>query len=131
MRSLLEDDAPSLATLLTPEACGFGPIVTDYLPGQSWHQWGEAADLFTLVDGRAIWDGSPVRLIANLALDVGLYHSYAMKTWTRKSRHWHVQLRKPETPLMDRTICENWRDVEREMSLRYEIKRGEQSVTTQ
>ena len=33
-----------------------GPPVTNALPGMSWHQWGEAADLFLVVDGAAVWD---------------------------------------------------------------------------
>lgn len=35
-----------------------GPHITNALPGESWHQWGEAVDCFWLVDGKANWSAT-------------------------------------------------------------------------
>ena len=33
-----------------------GKIITNVLPGYSWHQWGEAVDCYWLKDDRRNWD---------------------------------------------------------------------------
>jgi hypothetical protein len=67
------------------------------------------------------WDGSTARLIAEVARNVGLFHGYLEKYLLPKSRHWHVQLRNRETPLMIRGFADSWADVEREMLARFTL----------
>jgi peptidoglycan LD-endopeptidase CwlK len=123
MRCILEcAGASTMASYVRTEWAGLGPHVTEHLPGSSWHQWGEAADVFVLVGGRAIWDGSLVKPVADIAEEEGLYHSYKMKRWEPKRRHWHVQLRKEESPLLIRGFCDSWKDVEMAMLERFEVK---------
>ena len=113
--------APKMAALLKPEYAGLGPQMTSHLPMQSWHQLGEALDVYAVVGGKAIWDGSTALAIAALAKEVGLPHSYNEKTWEVKSRHWHIQLRRKETPFMVRGLFDSWADAERVMLERFDL----------
>ena len=60
-------------------------------------------------------------LVAGKARELGLYHGQFAVGWAQCNRHWHVQLRKKETPLMIRGLCDGWADVEREMLSRFEL----------
>lgn len=110
--------AIKLAEMLKIEYAGLGPPLTDSLPGQSWHQYGEAVDVYFLVGGVTIWEGTPARRCARLASEVGLHHSYGMLP---RRRHWHMQVRKEESPLLVRGYMNSWFDVEEEMNRVYEI----------
>jgi hypothetical protein len=107
--------------LFKPEYAGLGPPATEHLPGQSWHQWSEAADLFVEVGGRAVWEGSIVKPVAMLAAEEGLFHSANTDQWQPRRRQWHVQARKEDTPLYVRGFCDSWEDIEREMLKRYDF----------
>ena len=48
--------AEHLAHVLESVGPQSGRPVTNAIPGLSWHQWGEAADLYLVVDGAAVWD---------------------------------------------------------------------------
>lgn len=101
-------------------AAGLGPAQTNHLPGLSWHQWGEAADIFLeipTIDG-AIWEGSHTRKVATIAKDVGLHHSLFHPEWPGR-RKWHVQLRPEDNPGMVRGLIGSWEDVEKEMRARF------------
>lgn len=114
--------APTIAGLLSAELAGFGPQVTCHMPMQSFHQLGEAVDLYADVGGKAIWEGSTARLIAEICKEVGLAHSWSEKSWEPKSRHWHVQLSRKETPFMVRGLFDSWRDAEWAMLERFEVQ---------
>lgn len=119
-RQTLGSLAPRLASLLKDEYCGLGPEVTNHLPGESWHQWGEAADVYVLVGTVAAWDGSTVKHVAEAAKEVGLFHSYEYKGyWLPKRRNWHVQFRNTETPLRTTGFAPTWRLIEEEMVSRF------------
>ena len=80
-----------------------GDPVTNAIPGLSWHQWGEAADCFWVVNGTAEW--STQKKING----VNGYHTYADRAATigltpgglwRSLKDWpHVQLRSDPSPL--------------------------------
>jgi hypothetical protein len=119
-RSVIQSSAPTMAAYLREEWCGLGPRLTSNLPGQSWHAYGEAADVFSVVGGKALWDGSLANRVALLAAEVGLFVPTKSVTWRRSlANRWHVQLRKEETPLMVRGFCDSWGDVDRMMLKRY------------
>jgi hypothetical protein len=120
-RKLIFKRAPKLAAMLKDEWACFGPQATIHLPGQSWHQWGEAADVCAIVGGRAIWDGAVTKKIAEKCAAIGLRHSLLEKSWYGSYRHWHVQLSKEETPLMVRGLADSWAMVEEEMEKRFDI----------
>lgn len=120
-RQLIGPRAPTLASLLKDEWAGVGPFVTEHLQSQSWHQWGEAADIYGVVAGKAIWDGSIVKPMANLARELGLWHSYWTKRWSPKFRHWHIQLNELETPFLVRGFLDSWEQAEVEMLKRFEL----------
>ena len=120
-RDMIARVAPKMAALLKPEYAGLGPQMTSHLPMQSWHQLGEALDVYAVVGGKAVWDGSTALAIASLAKEVGLPHSYNEKTWEVKSRHWHIQLRRKETPFMVRGLFDSWADAERAMLERFDL----------
>lgn len=49
--------------------------LTKAVPGLSWHQWGEAADCYLVVNGSAVWDAANPGWVAYMeeAEKVGLY----------------------------------------------------------
>ena len=53
---LRQAGAGYLADVLEAVGPQSGPPVTKAIPGLSWHQWGEAADLFLVERGAAVWD---------------------------------------------------------------------------
>ena len=120
-RDIIMRVAPSIAALLNPKYASLGPQMTSHLPMQSWHQLREAVDVYANVGGKAIWDGSTALVIAKIAEEMKLPHSYNEKTWEVKSRHWHVQLRRKETPFMVRGLFDSWADAERVMLERFDL----------
>ena len=122
-RGLIANVAPRIAALLRPEWAALGPQMTSHLPMQSWHQLGEAVDTYVDVGCKAIWEGSTARFVAGICKEVGFYHSWNEKMWEPKSRHWHVQLRRAETPFMVRGLFDSWGDAERAMLERFDLCR--------
>jgi hypothetical protein len=120
-RDAIEKAAPKLASMLLPEWSGLGCEISRHLPGQSWHQWREAVDLYTIVGEKALWDGSTQRVVADLCSEVGIFHSYNEKYWQVKARGWHVQLHRPETPMMMRGFIDSWTELEAAMEERFEL----------
>lgn len=87
--------APFLANVLAsigPQPPG--PWATNALPGNSWHQWGEACDLFIRVNGKADWNGPDYATMSNEAVRIGLTSGYH---WKQPDRD-HVQLRPGNAP---------------------------------
>lgn len=118
-RRLLElAEAPRLASLLKDEYASTGRWATDRLPGQSWHQWGEACDLFVEVGGKAAWiDGRLTTVCAPLVKDLGLESG---ATWARGRDPNHVQFRREATPNLMEGGC-SWFDIEQTMRKIYYI----------
>ena len=114
----LSVSAPRIASLMRPDMCELGPQVTRSAPGQSWHQYGEAADFSCYVDGKLIWDGSTAKTVASMAAECGLVSPL---TWHYHRRPWHLQLHKEESPLLRRGFMDSWSAVEEEMLRRYEL----------
>jgi hypothetical protein len=92
-----------LAEVLEGVGPQYGPPVTRALPGLSWHQWGEAADLFWVVNGAAEWSVTRVidgdngyHALARAATEAGLT---AGGNWPTLKDWPHVQLRPHSSPL--------------------------------
>ncbi len=92
-------EAHYLAEVLDHVGPQYGPPITNALPGQSWHQWGQAIDLFWLVSGKAVWsvrkkiDGlNGYREMSRRAIENGLTSGGRWKDWP------HVQLRSEGAP---------------------------------
>jgi peptidoglycan L-alanyl-D-glutamate endopeptidase CwlK len=107
---LKAEGADFLASCIEKAGPQSGPNVTNAIPGYSWHQWGEAVDLFWLVNGEANW--STTQLIngkngyhvmaeeaVKLGLDAGL-------SWTSFPDAPHIQLRADSNPGKIYTIKE-------------------------
>ncbi|WP_024279069.1 glycoside hydrolase family 75 protein [Xanthobacter sp. 126] len=99
---LRAEGAPFLAEVIEAVGPRNGDEVTRALPGNSWHQWGEAIDCFWEVDGKAEW--STVKKVnglngysvyadeaAKLGLDAGL-------KWSSFKDAPHVQMRSVANP---------------------------------
>jgi peptidoglycan L-alanyl-D-glutamate endopeptidase CwlK len=69
--ALRADGADFLAHCLESVGPEYGKHVTNAIPGLSWHQFGEAADCFWVVNGEAEW--SPKKKVDR----VNGYHVYA------------------------------------------------------
>ncbi len=81
-----------------------GPVITNAIPGLSWHQWGEAIDCYWLKDRKACWDfdtkdsnnRNGYKIYANEATKLGLDAGYF---WENMIDAVHVQFRKEPSPL--------------------------------
>lgn len=116
-RKLLEGaGAPWLASFLRDEWASTGRWATDRLPGQSWHQLGEACDFFIAVGGKAVWiDSRFTDILGKAAKDLGLVSGAA---WPRGRDPHHIQLRKESTPgLVDGGTP--WEDIDHRMRKLY------------
>lgn len=120
-RATFARSAPLLASLFKCEWCSLGPRETVHAQGQSWHALGEAVDLFAVVGGMAIWEGSVARAVAESVREAGLWHSYHELMWQPRSRHWHVQLSRYEVPLMVRGRFDSLAEMEAELLRRFEF----------
>lgn len=92
IRTIEKEGAPTVAKLLREVRVPKGRKETDLLPGQSWHQYGEALDVRLLgSDKRVIWASGHhgYEIFARNAQDCGLIAGYF---WRKKDSN-HVQLR--------------------------------------
>lgn len=116
LRSL---DAKFLAHCIETVGKQYGNLVTNAIPGLSWHQWGEAVDSVWVVNNKAIWSSEHTINGQNgymvyadearkLGLDAGFY-------WTRLKDSPHVQLRRVANPLRILSILE----IDKEMENRF------------
>lgn len=86
------EGAPTIARLLRETKALPGRRETDLLPGQSWHQHGEALDVRLIgPDKKAIWSPGHhgYETFAKMAIKAGLTAGYF---WRKKDAN-HVQLR--------------------------------------
>ena len=104
LRAVLEDVGPQRT----------GPWLTNALPGQGWHQWGEAIDYFILnPDGSANWDGNHrgYLVLGEEAARLGLTAGYF---WKHRDPG-HIQMRRERvrdvyTPSqIDQLMKERWK----------------------
>lgn len=109
----LRKDAPFLANILQEAGPQYGKWATNALPGQSWHQWGEAIDCYVLNTlGQAVWSSQHAgyNIYAEEVLKLGLTAGHSWKN--RDSVH--VQL-------ISKSVRElhTWAQIEEEMKKRY------------
>lgn len=86
------EGAPWIAELVEKVGPQYGRWATNALPGQSWHQWGEAIDCFVKSDtGRAVWSARHpgYEAYAEVAKELGMEPGFY---WTRRDAV-HVQKR--------------------------------------
>ena len=117
---LRDAGAPYLAEVLEGVGPQEGRHVTNALPGNSWHQWGEAVDCFWLVDNAAEW--STTRKVNG----VNGYHVYAEAAqaegldaglfWTSLKDAPHLQLRATANPVKSGL---SWAQVDQQMQVRF------------
>jgi peptidoglycan LD-endopeptidase CwlK len=113
--AVMKAASPWLANILASQPPTHGKWATNALPGQSWHQFGEAVDCFVFKNGSAIWDASHPGYVnyALIAQDHGLT---AGRFWKgNDSDPPHVQLRKDSSPLH----IMSWTQIEAEMRKRF------------
>ena len=90
---IAREGAPWVSSLVEEVGPQYGRWATNALPGQSWHQWGEAIDCFVRAEnGRAVWSARHpgYQAYAEEAESLGLTAGYY---WTRRDAV-HVQLRR-------------------------------------
>ena len=106
-------EAHYLADVLDAAGPQHGRWATNALPGQSWHQWGQAIDCYWDRDGKAEWslqsrDGKKgYEIYATEARDAGLEAGYF---WGARDAV-HVQLQAVSSPLATMT----WVEIDMEM----------------
>ncbi len=102
IKELKSAGAEYLATCLEIVGPQNGRHVTNALPGNSWHQWGEAIDCYWLVNNKAIWE---TNYLKNGINGYQVYASEAKKMGLEAGLFWnnfpdagHVQLRRASSP---------------------------------
>jgi len=100
IKELHKKRAHYLADCLDRAGPTHGPHVTNAYGGLSWHNWGEAADCYWEVDGRAVWSTKEgdsqngYKIYSELAERFGLTSMGKVHGWD-----WvHVQLRPESSP---------------------------------
>lgn len=132
INKLRSNGAPFLASVLESVGPQFGRHVTNALPGNSWHQWGEGMDCFWEVEaGTAEW--STTRLV-NGKNGYRVYADEADRLGLDAGGHWsrfkdwpHVQLRKDADP---RRAGMSWPEIDREMRERFGVSSESFDVPT-
>lgn len=110
---LRSSGAPFLADVLEKTHTEKGRWETADLPGQSWHQWGEAAAVRVVSEtGRTIWSPNhpDYRVLADIAKQVSLSSGF---NWSNRDVT-HLQLR----PDASRAYYP-WSQIDREMKRRW------------
>jgi hypothetical protein len=117
---LRQNGASYLADVLDSVGAQNGDEVTKVLPGNSWHQWGEAVDCFWEVNGEAEW--STVKKVNG----VNGYQVYAQEAtklqltagllWPRFKDAPHVQYRKDDNPISSGM---KWPEIDQTMKERF------------
>lgn len=105
----LRNSAPMIAETIWSVGPQYGRWATNSLPGQSWHNWGEAVDCFVVSSmGQAVWSSQHA--------GYGLYAAEATALGLTAGHHWksrdsvHVQLK----PKSVRELY-TWTAIEEEM----------------
>jgi len=109
--------AQFLAEVLLSVGPQHGKWATNALPGQSWHQWGEAVDCFVVVNGHAEWDAEHPGYVtyARVAAEHGLT---AGRYWRGATDPVHVQFREESSPLR----VMGWEFIDAAMKERYSVE---------
>lgn len=113
INKLEREGAPFLANALENVGPQYGRWATNALPGQSWHQHGEAVDCFVRAgNGRAVWSAQHpgYECYANHAKELGLTPGYL---WVRRDAV-HVQCR--ESSVRD---AYTWPELDKMMKERF------------
>lgn len=109
---LKRQGAHYLAACLINVGPQHGRWATNALPGQSWHQWGQAIDCFVAASGKAVWDSTHpgYQQYARVAEEYGL----TAGAYWRRSDAVHVQLNSDRVSQSYR-----WPEIDERMSLRF------------
>jgi hypothetical protein len=117
---LKSEGASYLAGVLEAVGPQHGDEVTQVLPGNSWHQWGEAVDCFWEVNGQAEWSTTKkvngingYQMYAQEAKNLGLT---AGLLWPKFKDAPHVQLRADNNP---RSSGLGWPQIDQAMRDRF------------
>jgi hypothetical protein len=110
IEELRAEGADFLADCLESVGPQNGKLVTNAIPGKSWHQWGEALDCFWVVNGKAEWSSvkkvnglNGFQVYAEEGEGLGLTaggHWSGLKDWP------HLQLRSASSPMQVMSILE-------------------------
>ena len=102
--------APYLASVLDSVGPQSGDPVTNALPGDGWHNWGEAVDCFVMRDGQRVLNGGDPLYItyAVHAEEIGLT---AGLRWQHPDFD-HIQLRAASSPI---TAGLTWAEIDAAM----------------
>ena len=92
--------APFIASFIRPEWSGLGPQETLELPGNSWHQWGTAVDVFAAVGASASWRGQLNLRVLYIAKGIGL-RSIVWGVAGMGPKPYHLQLSQFASPIAD------------------------------
>lgn len=110
---LEEREAPFIAQCLRDVGPQSGPLVTHALPGESWHQWGEAMDCFVIDEkGLPVEDGQDPQYeeYGKIAQELGL----TAGVFWKNADAGHVQLRKDGV-----RMYYSWPEIDRIMKAKF------------
>jgi peptidoglycan LD-endopeptidase CwlK len=114
---LKADGAPWLASVLQSSSPVTGRWATNALPGDGWHNWSEACDLYLEVDGQAVWgNGAGYEALAEEAQKLSLTSG---RFWSQPDID-HVQLRPQGAP---RDLF-SWPEIDNMMKAKFSTAQG-------
>lgn len=123
---LTKAGAPTLASMLSTHLAGSSPCeITDHLPGQSWHQWGMAADLYFVAGNTAQWNGPLFRMIGSLINSADLIHYTNLDILMGRPNH--VQLTRHLSAFDSRRFIDGWAEAESRLLETFCIPKIEQN----
>jgi hypothetical protein len=111
-KMLRDKGALLLSELLIHAGPQYGRWATNALPGQSWHQYGEAVDCFVLESGRAVWNSNHPGYYV-YAKQAMLHGLEAGHFWVNRDSC-HIQKQVGRIPY-------SWPEIEKEMVSRFKL----------
>ena len=120
VRESLTKVAPRLALFLREEWAGnFRPLCQE-LPGNSWHQWSTAVDVYPLLGGKKLVGTSLNVRVAELAAEAGLLSGVEGLAGAPLKPH-HFQLSRYRYPIFDRDGAGNWGEIDAWIAEVYDV----------
>lgn len=116
---LIKMGADKLAQYLVEDWCELEATRTQHLPGASWHNHGQAVQVFARIDDEAAWKSEKCNsLIIQECINLNLHHGTRLRGAKKLN---HIQYRPQYSPFLVKHSSSSWKDIQKEMSQRFDL----------